>query len=297
MIINEQADLATLAGTVKKKVHGLLGIYALLILGTILLFLIVTGLVIVIEWGLASGGTIYGRAVVLGLMIIGAAGYCLVIVLKPVFKIFEKKKEKGVEINRKDYPELFALIDEVVKDVDCLEPKHVRVSNECNAYVYHPSLLGYIISGRQNLTIGLPLICMMNKTELKSILAHEFGHFTQKSVSTNRIANLSEFICASIARSESEIDQTDDVETGLIDRSKLEYRSNVSIYIQNLIRRDRSKITAADDLWMMPTITYYNSTSGETYYYADYFYYDQSVLNGTAAPRHPVVTLTYSILK
>ena len=210
MIINEQADLATLAGTVKKKVHGLLGIYALLILGTILLFLIVTGLVIVIEWGLASGGTIYGRAVVLGLMIIGAAGYCLVIVLKPVFKIFEKKKEKGVEINRKDYPELFALIDEVVKDVDCLEPKHVRVSNECNAYVYHPSLLGYIISGRQNLTIGLPLICMMNKTELKSILAHEFGHFTQKSVSTNRIANLSEFICASIARSESEIDQTDD---------------------------------------------------------------------------------------
>lgn len=94
-----------------------------------------------------------------------------------------------------------------------------------------------------------------------------------------------------------EIDQTDDVETGMINRSKLEYRSNVSIYIQDLIRRDRSMITAADDLWMMPTITYYNSTNGETYYYADYFYYDQSVLNGTAAPRHPVVTLTYSILK
>jgi hypothetical protein len=94
-----------------------------------------------------------------------------------------------------------------------------------------------------------------------------------------------------------EINQTDDVETGTINRSKLEYRSNVSIYIQNLIRRDRSKITAADDLWMMPTITYYNSTSGETFYYADYFYYAQSVLNGAADPRHPVVTLTYSILK
>lgn len=94
-----------------------------------------------------------------------------------------------------------------------------------------------------------------------------------------------------------EINQTDDVETGTINRSKLEYRSNVSIYLQDLIRRNRSEITAADDLWLMPTITYYNSTSGETYYYADYFYYAQSVLNGTAAARHPVVTLTYTLLK
>ena len=210
MTFNEQTDLATLAGTVKKKVNGLLGIYSLLILGTIVLFLVVTAVVLLLEWAMVSGGTIYVRAVVLGLMVIGAAGYCLVIVLKPVFRIFERTERKGVEIKRKDYPELFTLIDEIVKEVDCLDPKHVRILNECNAYVYYPSLMGYIKSGRQNLTIGLPLICMMNKTELKSILAHEFGHFTQRSVSTNRIANLSEFICASIARAENEIDQKDD---------------------------------------------------------------------------------------
>ena len=210
MMFNEQTDLATLAGTVKKKVNGLLGIYFLLILGTILLFLVVTAVVLLLEWAMVSGGRIFGRAVALGLMVIGAAGYCLVIVLKPVFRIFERTERKGVEIKRKDYSELFALIDEVVKEVDCLNPKQVRISIECNAYVYYPSLMGYIKSGRQNLTIGLPLICKMNKTELKSILAHEFGHFTQRSVSTNRIANLSEFICASIARAESEIDQKDD---------------------------------------------------------------------------------------
>ena len=210
MMLNEQTDLATLAGTVKKKVNGLLGIYSLLILGTILLFLVVTAVVLLLEWAMVSGGIVFGRAVVLGLMVIGAAGYCLVIILKPVFRIFERTERKGVEIKRKDYPELFALIDEVVKEVDCLEPKHVRISNECNAYVYYPSLMGYIKSGKQNLTIGLPLICKMNKTEMKAILAHEFGHFTQRSVSTNRIANLSEFICASIARAESEIDQKDD---------------------------------------------------------------------------------------
>lgn len=210
MVMNELTDLATLANTVKKKVNGLIGVYSLLIIGTILLFLIVTGIVILLEWAMFSGGTVYGRAVVLGIMVILAAGYCLVIVLKPIFKIFEKPKRKGIEIKREDYPELFNLIDEVVKEVDCLQPKHVRVSNECNAYVFHSSLLGYIKSGSQNLTIGLPLLYGMNKTELKAILAHEFGHFTQKSISTNRVANLSEFICASIARAEQEIDNEDE---------------------------------------------------------------------------------------
>ncbi len=190
--------------------NGLIGVYSLLIIGTILLFLIVTGIVILLEWAMFSGGTVYGRAVVLGIMVILAAGYCLVIVLKPIFKIFEKPKRKGIEIKREDYPELFNLIDEVVKEVDCLQPKHVRASNECNAYVFHSSLLGYIKSGSQNLTIGLPLLYGMNKTELKAILAHEFGHFTQKSISTNRVANLSEFICASIARAEQEIDNEDE---------------------------------------------------------------------------------------
>jgi len=42
MAMNEKVELATLANNVKKKVNGLIGVYALLIIGTILLFLIVT---------------------------------------------------------------------------------------------------------------------------------------------------------------------------------------------------------------------------------------------------------------
>ena len=209
MDINEQTDLATLAKTVKKKVNGLIGVYSLLILLTIILFLVVTVVVALILWGLYVSDALYTRLLVYGLLVIGAAGYCLVVVLKPLFKIFKRPKSKGKEIFRKDHPELFALIDEVVGKVDCLQPKHVRVSDECNAYVYYPSLLGYIFTGRQNLTIGLPLLYGMNKTELKSILSHEFGHFTQKSVQTNRTANLSEFICASIARAIDEAEQSE----------------------------------------------------------------------------------------
>lgn len=209
MELNERTDLATLAKTVKKKVNGLIGVYSLLILLTIALFLVVTVVVALILWGLYVSDALYSRLLIYGLLVIGAAGYCLVVVLKPLFKIFKRPKSKGKEIFRKDHSELFALIDEVVSKVDCLQPKHVRVSDECNAYVYYPSLLGYIFTGRQNLTIGLPLLYGMNKTELKSILSHEFGHFTQKSVQTNRTANLSEFICASIARAIDEAEQSE----------------------------------------------------------------------------------------
>ena len=85
------------------------------------------------------------------------------------------------------------------------------------------------------------------------------------------------------------------MENGALDRSLLEYTSNISIYLQDLIRR--TDITADNDLWMMPTVSYYNSYTSTTYYYADYYSYTQDVLNGTAAERHPVLKLTYAVLK
>jgi hypothetical protein len=93
----------------------------------------------------------------------------------------------------------------------------------------------------------------------------------------------------------AEIDE-EDLETGYIDRSNLCYTANISMYLQNLISRKASEITQYDDLWIMPTIALYNSYTGETYYYADYYYYSQSRLNGTADARHPVLQLTYTIL-
>ena len=87
------------------------------------------------------------------------------------------------------------------------------------------------------------------------------------------------------------------LEVGSIDRSNLCYTSNISYYLQNLLRTDSSQLTADDDLWLMPTVSSYNSYTGETTYYADTFFYAQNALNGTAAQRHPVLKLTYTTLK
>ena len=212
--LNEHSNLTTLADNLKKKVRKLLRVYASLIIQTILLFLFISIVVVLIGIGIVAkgDGSIDSRILYLLLATIGVAAAALWAVLKPLFGIFKAHQKKGVEVRREDNPELFTAIDEIVKAVDCQYPKHVYVSNECNAYVYNPSIWGYMKKdgGRQNLTIGLPLLYSMNVTEMKSILAHEFGHFTQHSIQMNRIANLSEFICGSFLRSQKEMEEADD---------------------------------------------------------------------------------------
>ena len=211
MELNEHTDLSTLAVQLKKKVNGLLSVYFLMILLTIVLYVAIVAAVGLLGFAMIKSGRIRGRMLVLLFAFIVAATAALVAVLKPVFKIFKPVRRKLPEVHRQDHPELFALIDGVVKDVDCREPMHVYVTNECNASAGYPSIFGYLKkNGRQNLNIGLPLLYAMNRTELKAILAHEFGHFTQKSVQMNQVANLSEFICGSILYSQEDLENADE---------------------------------------------------------------------------------------
>ena len=200
-VFNEQSDMADIVMELKRRVKGLLRTYFALIVGTLLLFVAVLVAVCAFAYSLYTGDgiSIWTIFALVGVVIV--AGICVGVVLKPLFSLFSSKKNRGEEIRREDYPDLFAMIDDVVAQAGCQQPKHVYISNENNAYVWYPNLWGYISPRRQNLTIGLPLLTVLNKTEMKAIISHEFGHFTQKSVKMNRIANLSEFICASINQS------------------------------------------------------------------------------------------------
>lgn len=83
---------------------------------------------------------------------------------------------------------------------------------------------------------------------------------------------------------------------GDINRSIFNYQPDASIYIQNLLKGDRQDFDSSYDLWLMPTVTYIDSNTGQTYYYVDYSNYYQAVLNGTKAARHPVMKLTYALV-
>jgi len=87
------------------------------------------------------------------------------------------------KITEQDEPKLFSLIHQIVDEVGTSFPKKVFLSHDVNASVfYDSSFWSMFLPIRKNLQIGVGLINAVTEQELKAILAHEFGHFSQKSM-------------------------------------------------------------------------------------------------------------------
>ncbi len=110
-----------------------------------------------------------------------------VFMLKFVFIRNQTAEENQVEIFEKDQPHLFAFIRKVAEDTFNQMPKHVYIARGVNASVSADSqLLSFFFASPKNLTIGLGIVNTLNISEFKSVLAHEFGHFSQKSTHFGR---------------------------------------------------------------------------------------------------------------
>ena len=113
--------------------------------------------------------------------------------IKPLFSFHKDEKQTRVEVTREACPKLFEAIEDVAKGVGTKMPKHVYLTTEVNACVfYNTTFWSIFFPVRKNLEIGLGLFEGLSTEELKSIIAHEFGHFSQKSMkvgSTVYVAN------------------------------------------------------------------------------------------------------------
>lgn len=122
--------------------------------------------------------------ILIGIGLVSLGVIVLTFIIKFLFKTHKVDRSNLLEINRKDYPQLFALIDDIVKDTKTSFPKKVYLSGEINASVfYDSSFWSLFLPVRKNLHIGLGLVNTVTEQELKAILAHEFGHFSQRSMS------------------------------------------------------------------------------------------------------------------
>jgi Zn-dependent protease with chaperone function len=102
---------------------------------------------------------------------------------KGLFKGQRVERSSHVLLQEKDHPALFAFIRRVYQDTGSPRPRHVYVSPDVNAaLIYNTSLLNLFIPPRKDLLIGLGLVNVVTLSEFKAVLAHEFGHFAQRSV-------------------------------------------------------------------------------------------------------------------
>jgi Zn-dependent protease with chaperone function len=110
-----------------------------------------------------------------------------VVMLKAIFAVRHAMPPGMVELKRDEQPRLFDYLMALADTADAPRPHRVFLSNRVNAAVFYDlSLLNLIFPSKKNLEIGLPLVNAMPLGELRAVLAHEFGHFAQRSMAVGR---------------------------------------------------------------------------------------------------------------
>jgi Zn-dependent protease with chaperone function len=115
------------------------------------------------------------------------AGFLAIFMLKALFFVNKGGEPEDMEITAKDQPELFSFLAQLAKDTGAPKPHRVFLSPRVNASVFYDlSILNLLFPSKKNLEIGLPLVNVLTISELKAVLAHEFGHFAQRSMAVGR---------------------------------------------------------------------------------------------------------------
>ncbi|MBX7124973.1 MAG: M48 family metalloprotease [Cyclobacteriaceae bacterium] len=119
----------------------------------------------------------------IGLGLLGLGVMVLYFLVKFMFATVKTDRSQWREVKIGDQPQLFAFIRQLTTDVGAPFPKRIYFSSDVNASVfYDSSFWSMFLPVKKNLLIGLGLVNAMNVSEFKAVLAHEFGHFSQRSM-------------------------------------------------------------------------------------------------------------------
>lgn len=163
------------------------------VMGSITLFFIVYLILIALAIALAIG------CVLLGIGIMGAASHIIVIIagvgvmsigimvfiflVKFIFSVKKFDESGSIPVTEQEQPELFGFIRQLTIDTQTNFPKKIVLSPEVNACVfYNDSFWSMFFPVKKNLQIGLGLVNTVTLSEFKAVMAHEFGHFSQRSM-------------------------------------------------------------------------------------------------------------------
>ena len=98
--------------------------------------------------------------------------------LKPIF-VRGTALEKDAKLKRKEQLVLYEFVEQLAESVGAPRPWEIRVNNTVNASASLASNNPF--SRKLTLTIGLPLVHGLTVKQLAGVLAHELGHFSQRS--------------------------------------------------------------------------------------------------------------------
>lgn len=118
-----------------------------------------------------------------GIGLISLGVMILIFLFKFIFESHKIDRSHLIEITAEEEPQLFNMINEIVSQVGTQFPKKIYLAADVNASVFYDSgFWSMFLPVKKNLQIGVGLINTVSQHELKAILSHEFGHFSQRSM-------------------------------------------------------------------------------------------------------------------
>ena len=85
-------------------------------------------------------------------------------------------------------PELWALVQQLAVEVGTRMPDEIRLVPEVNAAVSEDTKLLGLIGGRRRLYLGMPLLQALTVDQLRSVVAHELGHYSGRHTRLGAVA-------------------------------------------------------------------------------------------------------------
>lgn len=143
----------------------------------------------------------------LGIAVGVAAAFLAVFMWKAVFFVQHRYEIDDIEVTAEQQPRLFAFINRLADEAGAPRAHRVFLSPRVNAAVFYDlSILNLLFPSRKNLEIGLGLVNSLTLGEMKAVLAHEFGHFAQRSMAVGRWVYVAQQIAGHIIAKRDALD-------------------------------------------------------------------------------------------
>src|SRR3990167_3992094 len=149
-----------------------------------------------------------GEGALLSFLTGGCAGFLGIFMLKALFFVQRGGAPDDVEIKPDNQPELFAFLNRLADEAGAPRPHRVFISPRVNAAVFYDlSVLNLLFPSRKNLEIGLSLVNVLTLSQLNAVLAHEFGHFAQRSMAIGSWVYIAQQIAAQVISKRDALDK------------------------------------------------------------------------------------------
>lgn len=171
-----------------------------------------------------------GRFDLYAMIAAGCSAFLAVFMFKALAFVQRGGASNDIEVTADQYPKLFGFLHRLADEAGAPRPHRVFLSNTVNACVFYDlSILNLIFPSRKNLEVGLPLVNVLTAAEFKAVLAHEFGHFAQRTMAIGTWVYIAQQIAGQV------ISRRDALDTFLRQLSRIDPRIGWIGWVLSLI--------------------------------------------------------------